>query len=212
MSEPQLFPPAGPRVALDPESWYDYYPGWLNETDATALQVHLTAALPWEHRSIFVFGREVPQPRLIAWAGDQPYRYSGQTLPERAWTERLRALNAQVEATAGHTFNHVLVNRYRDGHDRMGKHADDEPELGLCPLIASISLGARRRFVFHPKNPRGRKRVVWLEHGSLLIMGGTCQHRWYHSLPGATQLQEERINLTFRLLHGPPGWRPAGAP
>jgi hypothetical protein len=99
---------------------------------------------------ITLFGKAVHEPRLTAWYGDHDYSYSGRTLARRAPSDPLRALMAKVAAAAGGAFNAVL-NRYRDGNDSMGLHADDEPELGPDPLIGSLSLGVTRRFVLVPK-------------------------------------------------------------
>lgn len=112
-------------------------------------------------------------------------------------------------------FNHILLNRYRSGRDAMGVHADNEPELGPWPTIAAISFGAVRPFLIEPKEKRGRKKHrkrIPLQHGSLLVMGGRMQHTWRHAVPRVNGLVDERINLTFRLLHGPPGWRGEGPP
>lgn len=164
----------------------------------------------WEQRSIRVFGREIPQPRLIGWAGALPYRYSGQTLEPRPLEPVLTELMDRVNAACGVTFNHILLNRYRDGRDAMGVHADNEPELGPWPTIAAISLGAVRPFLIEPKEKRGRKKHrkrIPLQHGSLLVMGGRMQHTWRHAVPRVNGLDQERVNLTFRVLRGPPGWR-----
>lgn len=196
------------RKNLGGGAWILYQPGWLAPDEATALQGALTEQVPWEHRSISMFGKEILQPRLIGWGGDLPYRYSGQTLPPRAVLPVLEPVWARVVEALGVPFNHLLLNRYRDGQDAMGYHADDEPELGYEPTIAAISLGVRRRFVMKAKGKRKTKRTVELAHGSLFVMGGTHQHKWYHGVPRQGSIQSERINLTFRLLRGPPGWRP----
>jgi len=196
------------RKNLGGGAWIVYAPGWLEAEEATRLQERLTADVPWEQRAISMFGKEIMQPRLIGWGGDLPYRYSGQTLPPRALLPALDALLARVQSEVGVPFNHVLLNRYRDGQDAMGFHADDEPELGYEPVIAAISVGVRRRFVMKAKGKRKTKRTVELAHGSLFVMGGTHQHKWYHGVPRQGSVASERINITFRLLRGPPGWRP----
>jgi alkylated DNA repair dioxygenase AlkB len=198
------------RVDLGRGAWIAYEPTWLGEAEAGALCEELVATLPWEQRPIVVAGREVQQPRLMAWAGDLPYRYSGQTLPPAPLTPALAAILERANQACGAEFNHVVVNRYRDGRDNIGRHADAEPELGWCPLIASLSLGARRRFVLTRKGKR-KERNLRLAHGSLLVMGGTIQHTWYHSLPKDPGSQAERLNLTFRRLIGPPGTRMEGS-
>lgn len=197
------------RVDLGRGAWIAYDPAWLGEEEATALQADLASGLRWEQRPIVVGGREVMQPRLMAWAGDLPYRYSGQTLPPEPLTGALADLTARVAAACGVPFNHVVVNRYRDGRDNIGRHADAEPELGWLPTIASLSLGARRRFVLSRKGRR-KERNLRLGHGSLLVMGGSLQHTWYHAVPKDRGCEQERLNLTFRLLIGPPGTRMEG--
>jgi alkylated DNA repair dioxygenase AlkB len=113
-----------------------------------------------------------------------------------------------VVAETEMAFDHVLLNLYRDGRDSIGMHADNEPELGSNPPVAAVSLGATRRFVVQRKGKRrGKPRSIPLEHGSLLVMGGTMQHGWYHGVPKTRADVGERINVTFRRLRGPPGWR-----
>jgi alkylated DNA repair dioxygenase AlkB len=198
------------RLEIGRDAWIDYVPGWLSLDEANALLAELLTETPWEQLPINVFGKPVMQPRLMAWAGTLPYRYSGLTLDPRPMSPRLQELTERVSAEAGESFNHVLLNLYRNGADHMGMHADDERELGRDPIIGSMSLGETRRFVLKPKNRRvKKKREVRLLHGSLLVMGGACQHTWYHGVPKQPALTESRINLTFRRLMGPPGWRSA---
>jgi alkylated DNA repair dioxygenase AlkB len=185
-----------------------YLPAWLTSEEADRAFAELRDEVAWEERAIVVAGREILQPRLIGWAGVERYRYSGQTLEAREPTPALAALTARVSEAAGASFNHVLLNRYRDGRDSIGFHADNEPELGRDPLVAAVSLGAVRRFVVQRKGKRRGKPRTWrLEHGSLLVMGGTMQHHWYHAVPRESAPTGERINVTFRTLLGPPGWR-----
>ena len=182
-------------------AWIDHDPRWLPPREAESLVAQLLTELDWEQRAIVVFGRPVLQPRLIAWAGELPYRYSGQTLEPRAWTPGVAALLAPVSARAEAPFNHVLVNRYRDGADHLGLHADAEPELGPDPVVATLSLGARRRFVVKPRRrSAGPGRDYRLESGSLLVMGGTCQRHFVHGVPREAGAHGERISLTFRRL------------
>ena len=197
------------HIPLRDGAWLDYDESWLAPDEAHALMTCLREELVWEERPIIAQGKEVLQRRLIAWAGELPYRYSGQTLEPRTPTETLRGLMERIEAFVGHPFNHAVLNLYRDGRDHMSMHADNEPELGRDPTIASLSLGAARRFVLKPKDKRARK-DIWrrsLPSGSLLVMGGRMQHTWRHGVPQMSSLKEERINLTLRLLKGEPGWR-----
>ncbi len=161
----------------------------------------LRAELPWRQEDVVLFGRRYCQPRLLTWHGDPEarYRYSRVLHEPMPWTPLLTALRRSVEAWTGHAFNSVLVNCYRDGQDAMGAHSDDEPELGPTPFIASLSLGAARPFVFHSRHtPRRPAHRLVLPDGSLLVMAGTTQRWWKHSLPRTRQPVGERINLTFR--------------
>jgi alkylated DNA repair dioxygenase AlkB len=189
------------HVSLALGAWLDHEPAWLPAPEADAALAALRDELAWEQRAIVLFGRRILQPRLIAWAGDVGYRYSGQTLEPRSFTPVARALLARVSERAGTPFNHVLVNRYRSGDDRMGLHADDEPELGDHPTVAIVSLGAARRLAIRPRRAGARQRHdLELGHGSLVVMGGTCQRHYVHGVPRQPGLPGERISLTFRRL------------
>lgn len=192
------------RVELEGGAWLDYLPAWIHAPDADRLLAALRDELAWEHREIVMFGRRVLQPRLIAWAGSLGYRYSGQTLEPRAPTPTTAALVTRVVEHTRVRFNHVLINRYRDGADSIGLHADDEPELGRDPIVATLSLGATRRFVLKPRRARlGPSRSLDVDHGSLLVMGGTCQRHYVHGVPRQSGAVGERISLTFRRLVDP---------
>jgi alkylated DNA repair dioxygenase AlkB len=195
------------RKELGEGCWVTHDREWLTAAEADEALTALTEQVAWEERPIVAFGREIMQPRLIGWGGALPYAYSGQTLPERPLTPALDALLVRVSAACGVPFNHVLLNRYRDGRDHMSMHADNEPQLGREPVIAALSLGASRKFRLEFKRKRSRKRTFNLIHGSLFVMGGALQHRWRHAVPKMASVTGERINVTFRVLHGPPGWR-----
>ena len=169
------------RIPLARGAWVEHDPGWIEPAAADALLAALRQEVAWEQREVILFGRSILQPRLIAWAGDVRYRYSGQTLEPRAFTPTVAALRARVTDRTGVRFNHVLLNRYRTGDDSIGLHADDEPELGGDPVVATVSLGASRRLVLVPRRKSdGPRRVVDLGHGALFVMGGTCQRHFRH--------------------------------
>jgi alkylated DNA repair dioxygenase AlkB len=193
------------HVPLALGAWLEIEPGWLPPPEADALLDTLRAELPWEQREIVLYGKRIMQPRLIAWGGERAYRYSGQTLEPRPLHPRLAAVMEAAVVRTHVPFNHVLVNRYRDGLDSMGFHADDEAELGENPLVATVSLGAERRFVLRPRRGQDREPLAYpLEHGSLLVMGGTCQRQYHHGIPRQPAVREERISLTFRWLRADP--------
>jgi alkylated DNA repair dioxygenase AlkB len=174
-----------------------YDPSFFNPEDADALFAVLRTSTPWKQEA----GRGRPFPRLTAWYADPglTYRYSGVTHRALEWTPALRDVKRRVEQTSGADFNSLLLNLYRDGRDSIGMHSDDEPELDINPVIASVSLGAVRDFIL--KHNKGKeKHVFHLAHGSLLVMGGTCQHHWLHGVPKTAAPVGERINLTFRRI------------
>lgn len=176
----------------------NFIPDFLGVQEATPLFDRLRAEMPWKQERT-IFGHLTP--RLTAWEADAgvAYRYSGITHMGEGWSGLLQGVRQRVEEAAQATFNSVLLNRYRDGDDSMGYHADDEPELGMNPIIASLSLGGSRTFVLRHESS-GEKRRYELGHGSLLIMAGTLQHHWKHALPKTKAAVSERINLTFRRI------------
>lgn len=192
---------AVPRIALAADSWLDFQPAWLSAAEADRCLAAVRTEVTWAEREIVLYGKRIMQPRLVGWAGDVAYRYSGQTLEPRPFTETVRALTARVNEYAGTHFNHVLLNRYRDGRDNMGLHADNEPELGPDPVVATLSLGATRRLTLVPRRPAdGQRSALELPSGSLLIMCGACQRRFRHGIPREPRVTDERISLTFRMI------------
>lgn len=179
-----------------------FAPDWLPDAEADALFAALRADAGWAVHRIRLFGREVDSPRLSRWIGDPGavYTYSRTRFEPQPWPAVLTVVRARLRDTLGIDFNSVLANLYRDGRDRMGWHSDDEPELGPRPVIASLSLGATRRFAFRPRGADGDRRTLELPHGSLLVMAGDTQARYRHALPGTARPLGARINLTFRRI------------
>jgi alkylated DNA repair dioxygenase AlkB len=177
-------------------------PRWLAADAASALQAALLQQVAWGGHRIRMFGREVDSPRLSCWIGDPEaaYRYSGTRFAPRPWPPALTAVRRQLAEACAAEFNSVLLNRYRDGRDAMGWHSDDEPELGPQPLIASLSLGAPRRFVLRHRQQREQRAELILDHGDLLLMAGDTQRLYQHALPRTARPVGERINLTFRRI------------
>ncbi len=194
-------------IAL-PQADLHFDPAFLSPAEAAALLAQLIDEVAWEQRAIRIFGQQIPQPRLTAWYGDPAarYTYSGLTWEPRPWTVALRALRQRVEAATSTRFNSVLLNYYRDGRDSMGWHADDEPELGPTPAIASLSLGATRRFRLRPQGGLAHPPLgLDLPSGSLLLMRGPTQQHWQHALPKTARPVGPRLNLTFRWVHSAAG-------
>jgi alkylated DNA repair dioxygenase AlkB len=159
----------------------------------------------WTTEHVTIFGERRLVPRLVAWHGDPgaTYRYSGTTHEPRAWTPVLSELRARIAAIVPTPFNSVLLNFYRNGADGMGWHADDEPELGRDPVIASVSLGEVRRFRLRHRRRSEQRLDLDLPHGSLLLMSGALQHHWLHALPKTRRPCAPRVNLTWRSIGTP---------
>ncbi len=161
----------------------------------------LLKEIKWQQDQLTLYGKSVNIPRLQAWYGEPQYTYtySGLALSPQPLTPCLSALKAKVEHFTGITFNSLLANLYRDGNDSVSWHSDDEPELGDCPVIASLSFGETRNFQLKHKI-KGDKLNIDLTAGSLLLMSGTTQHFWSHCVPKTKRVKSPRINLTFRQI------------
>ena len=199
-----LFPAQWQAIPL-PDAELRLLPQWLAADEADALFEELQRSIPWEVHRIRIFGREVDSPRLSCWIGDADatYVYSRTRFEPQPWTQALSSLRWRVQQACGARFNSVLANLYRDGRDAMGWHSDDEPELGPRPVIASVSLGAQRRFCLRRREQgvaRREVRGLELPHGSLLCMAGETQRHYQHALPRKSAATGPRINLTFRWI------------
>jgi alkylated DNA repair dioxygenase AlkB len=160
------------------------------------------AANFWKPDELIIFGKHIVTNRKVAWFGDSDYKYSYSSSEKQAlpWTSELIALKKLVEEQTGEVFNSCLLNLYHNGNEGMGWHQDNEKELGKNPVIASLSLGAVRKFSF--KHIESKQSIsVLLESGSLLLMKGETQDKWLHSLPKSKKVLKPRINLTFRFIH-----------
>lgn len=164
--------------------------------------IELQKTLAWRQEPIWMFGKQVMQPRLTALYGnpDQPYSYSGISMEALSWTPILEEIRQKIHDFNGLNFTHVLCNFYRDGNDSMGWHRDNESVLGKNPDIASLTFGATRVFQVRHYESKKYKLDIPLTHGSLLMMTGESQHYWEHQLPKTKKVNGPRINLTFRKL------------
>lgn len=192
------------RLQLPDAGLLYIYP-FFSRTQANDLFIHLSDPnnIAWRQDNIRMFGKQVPTPRLSAWYGipGAIYTYSGLTLQPLPFTSTLNHIKTEIEQRLQlPPFNSVLLNLYRSGSDSMGWHADNEPELGKNPIIASLNLGAERRFLLRRNDNKNLKKEILLQHGSLLLMQGATQHFWQHSIPKTARPTNPRINLTFRKI------------
>ncbi|MBC2839165.1 alpha-ketoglutarate-dependent dioxygenase AlkB [Robiginitalea sp. SC105] len=192
-----------PELEELPDATIRYQAGFLDAEKAGACFETLYRDTPWRQDPIRIFGKTYPQPRLTALYGNngKSYSYSGIEMQPHPFTPLLQELLEKVSGATGQEYTTCLLNLYRDGSDSNGWHADNEPELGQNPAIASLSLGSPR--IFHLKH-RQRKDLrvrLLLEPGSLLLMAGATQHHWLHQLPKTRRPIGPRINLTFRKIY-----------
>ena len=178
-----------------------YVPGFLSPGRADALLDDVIEAACWQQERFAMFGRQIVAPRLTAWYGEPgaTYRYSGVDRPAGTWLPPIRELGLQVAKAVAWRFNYVLVNRYRDGNDTLGWHADDEAGLGQTPVLAAVSVGAERVFRIRPRGG-GASTASVLGHGSLLVMWGASQRDYKHCLPRTARPVGERLSFTFRRI------------
>lgn len=188
------------RIALKGgELWW--WPEFIAPDEADTVLRELIDAIAWEQHHVRLFGKRIAAPRLSCWIGDPgaSYVYSRERFEPRPWPPALVPWRQRVEVAADERFNSVLANLYRHGDDAMGWHSDDEPELGETPIIASLNLGATRRFQLKHKT-LGLRREVSLHAGSLLVMRGATQSHWLHGVPRERGVTTPRLNLTFRRI------------
>lgn len=177
-----------------------YWQAWLPNAD------HYLSTLQnlpfWKQETIRIFGKVVLTPRLTAFIGDEGcnYIYSGLVNKPHEWTEELLNIKKEVEELTASTYNVVLANYYRTGQDSMNWHSDDEPELGINPVIASVNLGGTRLMQFRSVKDKKKVAQIALKHGDVLLMYDDHQHRFQHQIPKTTKSCLPRINLTFRKI------------
>ena len=178
------------RDALDGRSWLDVAPGWV--PDHAALFDRLLDIAPWQQRTRTMWDDEVLEPRLVAsWP-------TGADLPPE-----VLELTAPLTRRYGVAFDSCLVNLYRDGSDAVAWHADTVRKVLRNPLVATVSLGARRSFLLRPATGGPVQRRYAPGEGDLIVMGGACQHEWHHTVPRERSASGARMSVTLR--HSRPG-------
>lgn len=179
-----------------------YYGQIMNTVLADQYLHRLLECIAWQNDLAVIFGKTIVTKRKVAWYADQAfsYTYSKTTKQALPWTPELLALKALVEAKTGEKFNACLLNLYHSGEEGMAWHSDAERELKQHAAIASLSLGAERKFAFKHKHTQEKVELV-LAHGSLLVMKDETQSYWLHRLPPTKKVLDVRVNLTFRMMN-----------
>lgn len=178
-----------------------YWKSVFSSTLSNNCYTNLMNEINWKHDELTMFGRHIVTKRMVAWYGDQAlaYKYSNKTKIAMLWTPGLKLIKEQIELISGHTYNSCLLNLYHNGEEGMGWHSDNEKQLKENGAIASVSFGAPRKFTMKHKATK-EKISLELDSGSLLLMRGSIQKHWLHSLPLSKKIKEARINLTFRTI------------
>lgn len=186
---------------IDGEVWF--MPNFMPLDKANSYFKKFYETINWRQEEIKLFGKTHPVPRKTAWYGYEGfnYKYSGIFCNPEPWTKELLEIKRVIEHfLPTEDFNSVLLNLYRNGNDKVSWHADDEKGLGQNPTIASVSLGATRRFDLKHKTESNQKLQLELTPGSLVIMKGGLQHHWLHQIPVQKRVEDSRINLTYRTI------------
>ena len=173
------------RHRLDSRTWLDEVTAW--QPDHGALFDRLLAEAPWRQRERKMYDTVVLEPRLVAWWGP------GEALPQP-----LEAMRIALSDRYRVEFDSVGINLYRDGRDGVAWHGDNNRKVLHDPLVATVSLGERRRFLMRPGvsgSPTHRFRPGG---GDLLVMGGNCQHSWQHTVPKEPSGAGARMSVTIR--------------
>jgi alkylated DNA repair dioxygenase AlkB len=181
------------RIQLDEHSCVDYCPGWLSGSDLVFDE--LAGEARWRQRTVTLYDRTMPEPRLTAgWSTDA----ADEGLPDML-RQMAEALSARY--TVG--FDRIWVNLYRDGADSVAWHGDRNRLVMTRPLVATVSLGARRRFLLRPRGTSRALHRLEPGHGDLVVMGGRCQVEWEHTVPKTAKPVGARMSVTIR--HSQPG-------
>jgi alkylated DNA repair dioxygenase AlkB len=178
-----------------------YYGCVMSQADANQYFNELYNNIEWRHDEAIVFGKHIITNRKVAWYGNKEYDYTYSNTTKKAlpWTTELLKLKKLVEEKTQETYNSCLLNLYNNGEEDMAWHSDSEKMLQKNGAIASLSLGAERKFAFKHKKSNNTTSIV-LEHGALLVMKDDTQTHWLHRLPPSIHIKRPRINLTFRTI------------
>ena len=192
--------PQSMTLELD-DAEINYNAFFYSQNESLNLYQYLLKHIDWQQETIRVYGKLHLTPRLSCWMGDENsvYGYSHTVMKPTTWDKQVLAIKNKIELATDESFNSVLINYYRDGKDSNGWHSDNEPELGINPVIASLSLGASRDFHLRHKGNKQLTHKMSLTNGSLLMMSGTTQQYWQHHIPKRASAKG-RINLTFRTI------------
>jgi alkylated DNA repair dioxygenase AlkB len=190
---------AQPTVLVGDHGDVTYIPEFLDRATADALVRELKSDTQWQADSRVMYGKRVLVPRETAGRGDR--------MPQ-PWTATLERVRRLIERDTRTRYDYCFLNRYRNGHDAVAWHGDNDGERDARLVVASLSLGATRQFQLRPKKDSGlmyNPISVDVAHGDLVIMRGDTQLYWEHRVPRDLRITGERLNVTFRQHHAREG-------
>ena len=193
--------PVSNETIINKDGLAIYFDSLIQKEKSKLFLLQLSKNIQWKNDESVMFGKHFITRRKTAWYGDQPFCYTYSKIKRTAlpWTDELLEIKRIVENQEPAEFNSCLLNFYHDGDDGMSWHSDNEKELEKNGVIASVSLGAERKFSF--KHKRNKEKIdLILGNGSLLVMKERIQTHWMHQLPKSKKISEPRINLTFRTI------------
>ncbi|GBM88986.1 DNA oxidative demethylase ALKBH2, partial [Araneus ventricosus] len=157
---------------------------------------------PSEMATVFICNKRYSVPRKVFAYGDKnlTYTFSGNTLPTKPLIPILtKILNEANKFLKEGSFNYVLINRYKDGYDKIGSHKDNEKDMDPESAIVTFSFGAERTMIF--KKPNFDSVKIPLKNGSVLVMNPPTNEFWFHEIPREKNIKDVRISLTFRKIY-----------
>lgn len=180
------------RLTLDDRSWVDYCPGWLSGSDAVFES--LASSARWQQRTVTMWDKQVLEPRLTAgWSTESE-------LAPPLLNEMCGLLSQRYDIC----FDRVWVNLYRDGQDSVAWHGDRHRLTMTRPMVATVSLGARRKFQLRRRGSTTIEHTLMPGVGDLVVMGGECQNEWEHTVPKTARAVGARMSITIR--HSKPAY------
>jgi alkylated DNA repair dioxygenase AlkB len=172
-------------------AWIEYRSGWLD--DADSLFEQLRHAIPWRAERRQMYDRVLDVPRLVSF-----HDLVEKPPPHPRLNQIRRRLNDTYAGELGEPFITAGLCLYRDGDDSVAWHGDTVGRSSTeDTMVAIVSLGATRVLALRPRGG-GKSLRMAHRHGDLLVMGGSCQRTWEHSIPKTTKPTGPRISIQFR--------------
>ncbi len=178
------------RTVLGDGAWVDIRPGWMTGADTVFSQ--LRDIVPWQSERRRMYERIVEVPRLVR------FYAAGEELPLPLLATARDQLSTYYGAELGEPFVSTGLCYYRDGTDSVAWHGDTIGRSSTTDtMVAIVSVGAPRTLLLRPRGGGDSLRFL-LGHGDLLVMGGTCQRTWQHSVPKTASAVGPRLSVTLR--------------